>query len=306
MNIARLLLQVGSGEHLIGTLNTLKTFHGPIATFRILQNDIYPPYETHPARERLALIETLKAGWHNVPALIEAALGKQGVSIDVVQASAYNGNTLLHIVCSGLFIHLHKSPSRCVDKPPSTNLYLDPDLDEFGWNHNDLEVLKTNNHVASFYYKLIAKCVSAGARLHAVNSNGDTPLSVMLNCDVEYHWRCDVGIRWITPSMKVRQEILRGWLKTLFSCGVDLQKYGETEKMYRAPTIQEYESRWHQGYTWHLACTGFTYGPHPEDWHFWFSDPTDHFVGKFWNRIENQMSLEDQDEPVLPGAWVDD
>jgi hypothetical protein len=48
--------------------------------------------------------------------------------------------------------------------------------------------------------------------------------------------------------------------------------------------------------TWHLV--GFTYGPSPDDWRFWGSDPTDEFAGDFWHMPENPWGR-------MPGAWVE-
>jgi hypothetical protein len=44
----------------------------------------------------------------------------------------------------------------------------------------------------------------------------------------------------------------------------------------------------------------FSYGPQPDDWKFWFADPTDCFAGIFWKE-ENRE--DDEAEYPLPGAW---
>ncbi|KAI1453100.1 hypothetical protein F4805DRAFT_388003 [Annulohypoxylon moriforme] len=90
------------------------------------------------------------------------------------------------------------------------------------------------------------------------------------------------------------------WLKALKIAGVDLNTYGHREHeifidddhYFRAP----YMGRYRDPIMLHLV--GFKFGSEPEDWEFYWAEPTDEFAGDFWNLIENPP-------PSIPGSWVD-
>ena len=55
---------------------------------------------------------------------------------------------------------------------------------------------------------------------------------------------------------------------------------------------------------------GFTYGPEPRDWQFWFSEPTDKFTVPFFAMAEHAGQfhhLQPPPKPLvsIPGSWVD-
>ncbi|KAJ8067556.1 hypothetical protein OCU04_004896 [Sclerotinia nivalis] len=109
---------------------------------------------------------------------------------------------------------------------------------------------------------------------------------------------------------------LLDWLEILQSANVDLEQYGKKEMLLFkrhqsescAPLLLKTPVTSVTYYVdWGLVCEwgwthvlGFRYGPRPEDWNFWLSEPTDQFAGDFWSLIE--------DPPLatfIPGAWVD-
>ncbi|OTB17387.1 hypothetical protein K445DRAFT_276309 [Daldinia sp. EC12] len=94
------------------------------------------------------------------------------------------------------------------------------------------------------------------------------------------------------------------WLKALALAGVDLEAYGQREY---AILLDDYSLRYI------VACSHshsdilrlkiylihFKFGPKPEDWEFYFNEPTDEFAGDFWKLVK--------DPPLrIPGAWVED
>lgn len=103
---------------------------------------------------------------------------------------------------------------------------------------------------------------------------------------------------------------LRTWASELKSAGVDLEEYGTKE----SASFDE-SGLWHRIYVGPLRhrslgynykeedffwfrCWKLTYGPEPEDWTVWVTNPIDELVGKFWEMVERE-------EELMPGTWVE-
>ncbi|KAI1803617.1 hypothetical protein F4811DRAFT_553696 [Daldinia bambusicola] len=93
---------------------------------------------------------------------------------------------------------------------------------------------------------------------------------------------------------------IRKWLEVLALAGVDLEAYGQREYGF---LIGSCNLR-HITIFWDDMCVKvhfvhFKFGPKPEDWQFYFNEPTDEFAGDFWNLVK--------DPPLnIPGAWVEE
>jgi hypothetical protein len=109
----------------------------------------------------------------------------------------------------------------------------------------------------------------------------------------------------------IEETLIKTFLKDLEASGIDIDTYGRREKEIHDTQLIQRDfpyyfncKPWHQMRkplrctvtTWHLV--GFTYGPSPDDWCFWGSDPTDVFAGDFWHMLENPWER-------MPGAWVE-
>ena len=100
------------------------------------------------------------------------------------------------------------------------------------------------------------------------------------------------------------------YLTTIRAGGVDLAEYGlQEQKLYRDVDIDKeflvsssYRNRLRR---FVVRLIGFTYGPTPEDWKVWFSEPTDIYVGEFWHGIENPWEHISGAWEHIPGAWVE-
>ncbi|KAI0444950.1 hypothetical protein F4803DRAFT_208952 [Xylaria telfairii] len=103
---------------------------------------------------------------------------------------------------------------------------------------------------------------------------------------------------------------LRVWLRTLKKEGVDLVCYGrrELEILREEDTYRDWEvavsypRRQTKPYLYYGASfrlISFDYGPSPEDWVVYLSEPTDLFAGEFWRMIDNPQRN-------IPGSWVGD
>ncbi|KAB5575317.1 hypothetical protein GE09DRAFT_591201 [Coniochaeta sp. 2T2.1] len=102
------------------------------------------------------------------------------------------------------------------------------------------------------------------------------------------------------------QVALQIWLYAVKSAGIDLLSYAALEMR----SLQEICGRpgkvivpWppcqRSGSRAVARLLGITYGPEPEDWQLWWTEPTDVYAGEFWRTVE-------RDIPLLPGSWVDD
>ncbi|KGO60495.1 hypothetical protein PEX2_086770 [Penicillium expansum] len=89
------------------------------------------------------------------------------------------------------------------------------------------------------------------------------------------------------------------WLEQLETVSVDLNEYGRTEEsIWKSGTIQREFGSWngHLKEIQSLRVIGFAYGPSPEDWRLWLSEPSDSYVGDFWRMVARPVE-------VMPGAW---
>lgn len=98
---------------------------------------------------------------------------------------------------------------------------------------------------------------------------------------------------------------VRIYLHNLKEAGVDLVSYGRKEKkLHRQLTWKPFVcyGLWDaiDSPTIEHDLVGFTYGPSPDDWTVWLSEPTDVFAGDFWTMIESPWEPE-----RMPGAWIE-
>ncbi|RDW64424.1 ankyrin repeat domain-containing protein [Aspergillus mulundensis] len=106
--------------------------------------------------------------------------------------------------------------------------------------------------------------------------------------------------------------ILQKWVTELKLAGVDLETYGATEQLvHETDPLLDLEVLVYVGplrsYSWFTSesidvlpfrILKIAYGPEPEDWRIWVTNPIDELVGEFWEMVERE-------EEVMPGSWVD-
>ncbi|KAH8819423.1 hypothetical protein F5884DRAFT_11225 [Xylogone sp. PMI_703] len=93
------------------------------------------------------------------------------------------------------------------------------------------------------------------------------------------------------------------WLETLRESGINLEQYGKAQaQLYKSVGDLFFKLYVHieDTFDWDEASSvrliAMEFGPNPEDWKLWLSDPTDQFAGEFWDMIESP-------ERSMPGAW---
>lgn len=92
---------------------------------------------------------------------------------------------------------------------------------------------------------------------------------------------------------------LRALLRDFQGDGINLEEFGEREELILKNQggcidLQIFGRSGH----FVIRLIGFSYGPIPEDWSLWLSEPSDEFVGDFWVMIDRRLEM--------PGGWSED
>jgi len=296
----RLLLNSGADEILIDNVDVFRSYHGPVDHLKYLQQQAYPPYHSTPMRFRLdGAAAQLASGYHNMPAVLETLLDNNGkINAEITEWTNEKEQTLLHLVL-GAFAYVQINLCRASEGFPE--IYFDGILEK-----QDLETVNDTSNVHSLLYRhFICKLISAGASLQSIDSDGHTLLTGMIYAFLI--WNIRFPSNWnVGRTLKALNETLEDWLFILLECGVDLQDYGAWETISSQNKDFEHSWHWERGlgdtvdeisyFYWpsrysadfNITLISITYGPRPEDWIFWFSEPSDPFAGNFWAMVEGE------------------
>jgi hypothetical protein len=296
----RLLLNAGADEILIDNVDVFRGYRGPVGNLKYLQQQAYPPYHRAPMRLRLDVAAPqLATAWHNMPAVLETLLDNNGkINAEITEWTNEKEQTLLHLVLGAFaYVQIHL----CLDFEGFPNNYLDGSLEK-----QDLETVSDTSNVHSLLCRhFICKLISAGAPLQSIDSDGHTLLTGMIYGFLD--WNFTNLSNWtVGRTLKALNKHLVDWLFTLLECGVDLQDYGAWETIssqnkdfrhfwYYSPRLGNTGNEKSDLYrpsrysaAFNIRLLGITYGPRPEDWIFWFSEPSDPFTGDFWAMVEGE------------------
>ncbi len=93
--------------------------------------------------------------------------------------------------------------------------------------------------------------------------------------------------------------------------GVDLAEYGAKEKSLHMSGVVDLEifiyvgleksgPAYHPGIGEQLPFRflSLEFGPRPQDWRLWVSNPVDELAWQFWELVEREKQ-------VMPGTWID-
>lgn len=276
---------------------------GPIAMFKNIQNQIYPPYYQRTVGERMMWASEIcqSSGWYsNGPKLVDLALDLDGIVTSEMAAWAdtEDGRTLLHSLAGALAYSYKVYTGDIDDDLDRTHRELveaSPILVHDGVHYQDCTGMWT---------PLIRRFLQAGADVHALNLKLQTPLWTLFDLmDV-------LGDYDELQTRRAILSILVTWLTAFYESGMNLQQYGEKEKELGTFEFSKY---YYLNYRTG-GVVGIAFGPHPSDWRFWWAEPTDEYAGDFWELIEedglwepeSDLSEEEELEQAIPGAWEDD
>jgi hypothetical protein len=301
LDLCRLLLNAGASglDPLIEKVGNhghyyLHWFRGSPALFQFLQHQMYPPYQVLPMKARLDILETISYEQNkHGPDIFRLVLGNTALTEDMLTSKDFWGWTALH------YIALALSETKCTWTRPC-----------FIWPHS-LEYFSQhincyNGHQTG-WSKLLRDVIAAGSPLHATSYSRRTPLCVLL-CEFwklplkTKPWRCDA------TRIQLLSCTLHNWLYDLQLAGVDLEQYGQQETILGLVSTVNSCRRLECGAEkFHLI--GVSYGARLEDWKFWFSEPTDYLIGKFWNMVEDSHGNGDllflDSQYPIPGSWME-
>ncbi|ETN40666.1 uncharacterized protein HMPREF1541_04945 [Cyphellophora europaea CBS 101466] len=156
--------------------------------------------------------------------------------------------------------------------------------------------------------RLLRDAVTAGANLHATSTSTMSP-----NTDPFWAFfsRYKKSFRHLRRHGYSFTPALRLWVTELQFAGVNLVEYGERLlsklrsgllsyewDIYKGPSTKRVERPWvsNRELPWRLIS--FSFGPEPDDWQAWTTNPIDELVGDFWHLIDNP-------EAFMPGAWME-
>ena len=312
LDICRSLVDAGAIDALIDDVSVIARKNIPKAFLRYIQQQMHPPYHDIPLSKRFEIASRLRPGnWKNVPDLIRMTLGKN-LNREVVNYTDASGKTLLH--------HISRRLGNANFLQNSVHAHSDNDegCNSDEWN----KALEPESH-RNPWRILLRDVVAAGSPLHVMDNHGRTPL-----CRLIQEAIFSLSKQYF-HKFRSLLKILNVWLIELYKCGVDLQQYGDIEAALR---LQDHANRSPRSnlclYVFiskHMLTArsralprfriskllGFCHGPTPQDWHFWFREPTDVFVGPFLAAVTDEPGcsqgspLEEFGQPIIPGAWIE-
>lgn len=246
-------------------VSVLSEFRGTPEEFSFLQQHICPSFYQLSKQIRLRVALGITSGspvlWafrERIPEVVRTVLKMDILEPDDIKFSQEMDSTLIHSVA-----------------------------EKIGTCQGIFQSLGSAHGYQSMIDAWIGLChdfLSVGIDIHYI-VNGRTPLLSYIE-------------GWLSErsSLAANGFVVQLWLEQLEAVGVDLSEYGKAEEfVWKNQTIRRELETW-RGISITLRVIGFTYGPTPKDWHLWISDPTDSYVGEFWNMIERPVE-------VMPGSW---
>lgn len=249
-------------------VSVLSMFRGTLEEFSFLQRHVCPSFyqllKQIRLRVAISIARCLPTHWYTIdstPEVVRIVLKMDILEPDDFKFSQEMYSTLIHSAAKQI------GACQCL-------------IQRLGGSHNHQSTIDA-------WIGLCHHFLSVGIDIHYM-INGGTPLMSCIEGWLSY---------W-SPSA-ANQFPVQLWLEQLEAVGVDLREYGKAEEfVWKNQTTQRQFWVWDKslemGVT--LRAIGFTYGPSPKDWHIWLSDPTDSYVGEFWNMIARPVE-------VMPGAW---
>ncbi|KAL3458369.1 hypothetical protein BJX64DRAFT_279957 [Aspergillus heterothallicus] len=153
--------------------------------------------------------------------------------------------------------------------------------------------------------RMLRDGVAASADLHKLTSDWpQTPLVSYFDAYIFFFDKIKSS-KWSLLSP------LRNWVSELKAVGVDIEAYGAKENALHKSGRSFMEFYLHKGALIDILSTDeiiedslefrvldFTYGPEPDDWYIWVTNPLDEFAGEFWELVNRQSE-------IMPGTWID-
>lgn len=251
----------------------LSDFVGTPQEFTLLQQHYCPSFYQLSKRVRIKL--AIQIIHNHLSSYFEPELIRTIIGMDDLAAADINGihpsctiqSTLIHIIARKT-----GTCQRCLQ----------------GLDHIQRKQLACDSYV-----DLLRELLRLGADAHTVVDNM-TPFQAFLQ-----GYFGESTLPQFQTGNDACNSAIQTWLGNLEAVGIDLAVYGETEQYNWMNTASRREFN-----GWDIEeqandtqrVTGFSYGTSPADWHMWMAEPSDPFVGQFWEMVERSME-------EMPGSW---
>ncbi|KAL2853181.1 hypothetical protein BJX68DRAFT_234158 [Aspergillus pseudodeflectus] len=255
------------------------SFSAPLDTLSLIQSHSFDNYSILPLEVRFKRAMALNTMLHcNLsPQVVQLAMGGSPIDQAAYLLEDVNGETLLHKITQAM----------------GATLSIDGSIGVEAW------------------LPLLSDALSAQADLHKISRSYRIQKTPLLGFVMSYAWgRTYIyGLQvWSFASA------IQLWASMMRDTGVDLETYGRVEDCLLHSEITDY---WipvamlhtHETHDSPLGSSeamrpalartiGLNYGPKPEDWHLWVTNPIDELVGEFWEMVDRSLE-------VMPGTWID-
>ncbi|CZR68075.1 uncharacterized protein PAC_17974 [Phialocephala subalpina] len=265
-----------------------RRFAGPEEAFILLQQQSNPQYYSNSLDDRASVAQHLIYTPFSTPGLFRIALSKELGDVNSYKYRDAEGNSLLHTVVRAYGLSISNATSRFFNKNT-----------RFGHQKQD----------PNGWLRLLGECIAAGCDIQSIRFDRESNSRRTPFLEVIHGFLYPGSLR-TEPAPPVIEAVMRIYLLVLAQSGIDILSYGQKEKelhdqdavdktfQYVFFPLGRKNTQWKVlsavQATWNLI--GFTYGPTPDDWRIWGSQPTDDFVGDFWCMIESPWER-------MPGAW---
>jgi hypothetical protein len=257
------------------------SFSAPLDTLSLIQSHSFDNYSTLPLEVRFKRAMALNTMLHcNLsPQVVQLAMGGSPIDQAAYLLEDVNGETLLHKVTQAMGATLSIDGRRGVEA----------------------------------WLPLLSDALSAQADLHKISRSyrrHKTPLlGFIMSYTLGRTYLCGLQVRTFASALQL-------WASMMRDTGVDLETYGRTEDYLLhseitdfwipvavLPTNETRDSPYRNSNSNPICLAsariiGLNYGPEPEDWHLWVTNPIDELVGEFWEMVERSLE-------VMPGTWID-
>lgn len=276
----------------------LSEFHGTPEEFIFLQQHCCPMFYQMPRWARITVaaqiildapIADCTEEASNAPDLIRTILGQDMSEARDLQATctlpfASKETTLMHCVATKLGTYrayLQMSSRKNLNIGKRHQRFSRPAIDHC---HAKLQA------TCEAWNSLFTDFLRVGVDIHQV-VDARTLLSAFLEgylASQVFRWEFE-RIPWLEKEEV--QVGIRALLKDMKAAGLGLETFGASEWcIWNKKGIRRDFNGGLQ------RVTGITYGPRPEDWYIWLSEPSDTFVGDFWAFVARPAE-------IMPGAW---
>lgn len=251
-------------------------FQGPPEALSLIQEFSFNSYSDLPLDFRFKQAMTVDNWWVRAacPTTLRTAMGGGHIDPNAYLLEDDNGETLLNRIVQGMAVDF--SERRSSNMPKWRELLFDA-----------ITASANPCHLSPKYGMMM-----------------NTPLTTFLQYSTK-NWAEIKRAKYVFDST------IQFWATELQLAGVDLAEYGAKEKSLHMSGVVDLEifiyvgleksgPAYHPGIGEQLPFRflSLEFGPRPQDWRLWVSNPVDELAWQFWELVEREKQ-------VMPGTWID-